>query len=797
MNCKYVTGISPEKYVFDCTIEATNNSDLVTFLISSKCTVDWGDGNPIEYDRGFVSGIHVGPDPIHVSSSEKVTSIYFSNGASQDTVYKSIIMYSAPDIIDATNMCRNLVALESFDWIGTNRCQSFESMFDGCIALENVNIQLFAYATTISSMFQRCGSLMKAIDIYAPRCIDASYLFSECSSIESIPILELPVCENFSGMVERCVSLKYVPDFNTSAGKYFDYMFAYCSSLDYFPSLDFSNAVSMDYAFAYNYKATNMPNIDSPKCESFKSLFRNNMAMECIGLIDTTGIPDENATADMFLGCDSLTAPDPQEQYLITQGHRYINDESCYYDAGNSRFFVKMTGTGSEISFSVTGAMVEVDWGDGTWIPYHEGEISGIPILTNSVQVRSLGSITNISFNTDTMSTIEIKRCRDLLDVSYIAAGKKNLQFFELMEIPDSVTSLEGIVSGCSSLTKVYIPDLTNVKNLAYAFDGCSSINQYIHVNAPAAEDLRAMFRGCSSLERLGSFNIPNAALMDYMFYDCTSLRCIDGFSSTMVISSDYMFTGCHSMIRPNDNEKQIIYAGDEWSLTGPCEHEFDMSVLAAGKFTINVDAPVWVDLGDGTFVQYPAGDVTITPTGRVYVYGDVSSLSFVDDVIEEVVIINAELITDYADMFNGFTNLKRFYHTGVNNGTSFDRMFKDTSSLTVAYFDDISKGTSFVSMFESSNIVKIDPLNTESGTHFDNMFKNARLLETICEINTTNIQLGELGLDCSIDIECDDVLQCSMPANLFEGCVNLTSPDATRQVWINNGYHFIGTTPC
>lgn len=61
--------------------------------------------------------------------------------------------------------------------------------------------------------------------------------------------------------------------------------------------------------------------LDMPNCTNFEGMFADCADLETIAALDTTSTA--GASADMFLDCDSLTAPDSSEQTSLASGSGY------------------------------------------------------------------------------------------------------------------------------------------------------------------------------------------------------------------------------------------------------------------------------------------------------------------------------------------------------------------------------------------------------------------------------------------------------------------------------------------
>ena len=110
------------------------------------------------------------------------------------------------------------------------------------------------------------------------------------------------------------------------------------------------------------------------------------------------------------------------------------------------------------------------------------------------------------------------------------------------VDIPTSVTALDGAFSGCTSLSSVNIP--TSVTSLNYTFSGCTSLSS---VDIPTSVTaLDGTFSDCTSLT---SVKIPiSVNTLMRTFYGCTGLTSIEIPSS--VKGFDVTFNGCTNLVK-------------------------------------------------------------------------------------------------------------------------------------------------------------------------------------------------------------------------------------------------------
>lgn len=159
----------------------------------------------------------------------------------------------------------------------------------------------------------------------------------------------------------------------------------------------------------------------------------------------------------------------------------------------------------------------------------------------------------------------------------------KKLQTVQGMEnLPKTVTSMEGMFEGCTSLRSISMnnADLSGVTNMEDMFQGCTSLTSvsmnnaktqnvtnmaymfydcpllssasFSSVNTAKVTDMAYMFKDCQSLSsvNLSTFNTSNVETMEHMFDGCISLTSLNlsTFSGESLLNAEEMFSGCRRL---------------------------------------------------------------------------------------------------------------------------------------------------------------------------------------------------------------------------------------------------------
>lgn len=163
-------------------------------------------------------------------------------------------------------------------------------------------------------------------------------------------------------------------------------------------------------------------------------------------------------------------------------------------------------------------------------------------------------------------------------DLTRLFSGCENLVAIPHIDGTESVKKMSGMISKCTSLKSITLPDLPNVVDMTSFADGCTSLEQ-ITVGAmpkvttlmnflsdcvklksatfgemPNVHSIRGVFGSCNALERV-DLNISIVGVFDarWMFYECANLHTIAGvldFSNAggEIALVEDTFKGCSSL---------------------------------------------------------------------------------------------------------------------------------------------------------------------------------------------------------------------------------------------------------
>ena len=796
--CDFMTGIEPPKYRF--VADVYSNGDAVEFFIDADCEVDWGDGQIYLYEAGVVHGFpkNSGASYIKIQSAGTVTKVYFGDGTSYNNAILQVHIHRASDLEDASRLCYRLESMTHFSFFGTNKVTTFESAWEGCTELIEFKGMATTRATTFRRAWKNNSKLQIFPSIYSKMCESVEEAWRGCTSMLWFPSINVENCINFNMAWYGNVKMEEFPIIDTGNGKYFSHAWAYCINLLDFPTLDFSSAEDMDHTFAYNYRIERMPALNTDIATNFNSLFENNIALKCITHINTL---NQKSTSDMFKRTDVLMAPDRMEQYNLMVGDVYTNTNPCAYDAGRSRFFAIGMTNGNLTTISVSGGAFEVDWGTGIFLPYNGGTVTGLPVNTNIVSIRSEERITSFSIDTDTFKTFSIKRGKDIETLDSLFYGKNVLEEFSIESTLVNCKSMNNMLRNATSLKR--IPGEINfnyVESAAHMMDGCSSFLEFdpmfSYISFNNCADFSYMFRGMNSIEYYPIVVSPKGENFSHMFMDNTKLRCVWGIDTRAQTDTTNMFLECNNLVRPTANEITRIKAGTNYSNNGNCFSPMIIEFEANGASSFTVDGKVDVDWGDGNFTQAGPGQVNGTPTGVCYIIGDSSIITFDTDTYTNVTFYVIDNITSMKDMFKGKQNIVNVSVKSATAVTTMESMFEGSSIVKFdAEHDALGTVVSFNSMFKDTpHLNSVGKMNTFNGKDFEHMFENTAIT-CIGRINTVSALFPDHNISCTQDLVCTDSIKCFGTSTMFDNSPNIQSPSAGERDMIMTRYDFVSSS--
>ena len=450
-----------------------------------------------------------------------------------DTVYKpdealvinkdntNIEIYFSEGVKSLKNMFsseidENVEYIESIDFsnFDTSLVADMSNLFHGCKKLYSVDLSNFntKEVTNMNSMF--ASSSLISIDLYnfnTSKVTDMGSMFEGCSELTFVKLHH----------------------FNTSLVTDMSKMFYNCELLIFIDisCFNFQNVINYTEMFhGFNLMYINLYNVENSKDIITSNSDLNNMNQLKVCQKELL-ITNEDITNDCYYlyRC-------PSEEYDFRTGCTNSHDQ---LSKNSSNLF--------RISFAS-----DVVYPNG----FGNENRKNIRFIIDKDYLNVSSPSDNITFIAGNVYEIFINSPigEEELDNYFNANDDTNLKQIKSIDVilpnSSSVTSLESMFDGCSSLESVslvYI-NTSSVESFKAMFRGCSALKSIdlSHFNTPQLTNMNNMFSGCSSLEflDLSYFDTSNVHDMNGMFFKCNNLKVLDISSFNMKsMSSSNIFS--------------------------------------------------------------------------------------------------------------------------------------------------------------------------------------------------------------------------------------------------------------
>ena len=195
------------------------------------------------------------------------------------------------------NKLKNIVALD------TSAVTNMSSMFSGCSSLQTVPLFNTSSVATMNSMFTSCSSLQTVPLFNTSKVTTTSQMFYSCSSLQTVPLFNTSAVTSMVQMFYSCSSLQTVPLFNTSKVNTTSQMFQYCYSLQTVPLFNTSAVNDISNMFAICYSLQTVPLFNTSAATGIANMFINCYSLQTVPLFNTSAVTNMSS---MFAGCASL-----------------------------------------------------------------------------------------------------------------------------------------------------------------------------------------------------------------------------------------------------------------------------------------------------------------------------------------------------------------------------------------------------------------------------------------------------------------------------------------------------------
>jgi len=254
--------------------------------------------------------------------------------------------------------------------------------------------------------------------------------------------------------------------------------------------------------------------------------------------------------------------------------------------------FIFSTDLTGDIKFDCYGDDFELSDNGGLYTTYSPGSTTMTPtgdirikVGANTTTFKFWGDNTQNSRITD-FSILDLSTFTSFVSFDSMLNVCSNLINLNIPGINSTIniTTIQNMVTGCTSLTQIPFFNTSNVIDFSGAFSNCDSISTVPLFDTSKGIDFDGtfgnnsnltlipsidtssgiyflhMFRGCPSLESIPFIDTTLGTSFQGMYADSSSLTCITNIDTTgSTLSFDDMFDNTPSLVNPSDSEQSTI----------------------------------------------------------------------------------------------------------------------------------------------------------------------------------------------------------------------------------------------
>jgi len=640
-------------------------SDFASFKFAGNYTVDWGDGNVINYSANTIANHQYFYAQANLANTNgNVT--FLDSG---DYVFRSNHGYANTDVISFANITTTTGITVDTPYYVINANTSYFKLSNtsggSAVTLTTdgsgfilpykqvvINITPQAGANIVVANLTSINSTIATI--YESGFLDIAVSgpnlgpggatfelgkYTNYSTVfhnmcESVSILNFGNVSYTPYLFSNLTGLKYVAKFDSSKLTDMQYWFNNCFSIESIPELDTTNVTNMYAMFSGCVKLLTIPAFNTPNLTYMGPIFSGCTNLRKVPLFDTSNV---QAFTQTFFNCRSLTEVPLFNTQNVTSF--YATFMYCYRLKSIPLF---NTSKGN-------------DW---TYTFYNCFSLKEIPLLNTA----SATSMTSMFLGCSSLETLP------LLNLS-------------------KVTDATNFLSGCYALKKVPKLDTSKVTDARYFFNECRNLETLEDINFSSSSTLIATFQGCVNLRKLTfSGNTSQVTNLTTAFYNCTRLESVPLFDTSKVTDMSSMFYNC-----------------------------FKLSNLPVFN-TANVTNMEFTFYNCSSLANVPAFN-TSKVTSMASTFGYCTNL-------QSIPFFDTSQVTNMNSMFNGCYTLQFIPKFDTANVTTMDTTFYNCRSLTTLPTLDTAKVTVMSSMLGSCLSLRTVPaFNANSVTAMTNTF--------------------------------------------------------------------------
>jgi len=501
-------------------------------------TVDWGDGNVVNYASGVTAehdfSYSAASNLTNLGYKQSIVKVYPQVGSNLTLIdfnqrHSSVsstnrttgwldVLVQAVNCTSFTFYAQNIQhrMLEQFIWEGSHSITNMSNTFRGCTALEKIQIDVSS-VTTLLYTFGFCSSLIELNNgsfIANSATGQARNVFNGCSNLKWLNEYSVSTATDTINTFINCQSLQGIKTLNISSSTNASSFFSGCSSMVYAPFFDATSIVLLNTFYKNCFSLPKIPLLVISSATSMTSFVAGCSSLTEFPLIDTSGVQNMGV---IFDGCTRLIKFPNVDFSAATSVRVLFRSCNSLMEIPNLNFPL---ATDIDALFISCISLTKV------------GNINAPNALdpnsmfSGCVSLASVGSITVSSNATDYNGMLATTP--KLTDMPSL--NTSNATVLQFMFQASGIVNYQAI--NCSSTNSLY--------RMFYRNTGLINLN--FLSNTSSVTNFRGLVRECTTVQTMSGIDWSSATNMLNTFYNAYNLRRIEGGN----IPITFTISGCN-----------------------------------------------------------------------------------------------------------------------------------------------------------------------------------------------------------------------------------------------------------
>ena len=704
--------VNEEKIIILQGIKNTANSEVTEFSCAANYTVNWGDGNIINYARDTIASHTYNYFDANLDNTNGNVSFLDSG----DWVLRSNHGYANTNTISFANISTTTgITVDTPYYVinaNTNYFNLSNTVGGSAVTLTTDGTgYILPYKQVLINVYPRSGNTLTSINLGNTN--STVYTSGYSSMFLDIGISAANVTTLSFGTTKKQNTIERVAIFNSNSITNTDLLFSGLQALQSVPLFDTSKVTTMNNMFEFCRSLQVVPLLNTANVTSMVTMFYQCSSLQTVPLFDTAKV---TSMSSMFNLCSSLkTVPQFNTANVTNMTGMFT---SCY-----SLQTVPLFNTAKVTSML---AMFEGSY-----------SLESVPQFNTS----NVTTMQQMFIDCSSLKTVPLFNTANVVSMYNMFVRCYTLQSVPLFNTA-KVTDMTGMFQLCYSLNSVPLFNTANVTGMSYMFYVCRNLKTVPQFNTAAVTNMSGMFRDCAELVSVPEFNTAAATDMQQMFLGCYSLKSVPLFNTANVTNMDLMFYLCYSLQSvPPFNTAKVTTMGQMFLTCRSLNSVPQFNTAAVTKMPLMF------------FNCYSLKSVPEFNTAKVT---DMTNMFYGCNSLQSVPKFNTANVISMTYMFQSCYSLQSVPEFNTAKVTNMEGMFSTCYSLESVPQFNTANVTNMSSMFGGCYSLKEVPaLNANSVTNFTDMFVSARLTRSqlanvrythsYLNNNLANVELNEI----------------------------------------------------